>query len=221
MTTARALSIGFVGNVVTNPFGKVSGRLADLADATCEHFPIGKIEQVLAGPASVDVLVVHLDHRWFFDVAPDAGAVARAWALTELVSARLERGPGTVILNTVPFVPASSVESDLHDQLEALARLNGVLFDLARSQERVSVVDAAGALAILSFANALRERNRLLDCMASQRHKYHRCDSRLRRNVPRKRNRKFERTAANRATVDLAWSPQTQFRPAKTNSARS
>lgn len=162
MTTARALSIGFVGNVVTNPFGKVSGRLADLADVACEHFPIGQIEQVLAGPASVDVLIVHLDHRWFFDVAPDAGAVARARALAALVSARLGRGPGTVILNTVPFVPVSSVESDLHDQLAALAGVNAVLFDLARSQERVSVIDAAGALAILGFANAFRERNRLL-----------------------------------------------------------
>ncbi len=50
MTTARALSIGFVGNVVTNPFGKVAGRLADLATVSCEHLPIGQIEQVLAGP---------------------------------------------------------------------------------------------------------------------------------------------------------------------------
>src|SRR3954465_7552392 len=113
MTMARALSIGFAGNGVPHPFGKVAGRLGDLADASCEHFPIGQIEQVLAGPASVDVLIVHLDHRWFFDVAPDAGAVARARLLAELVSARLGRGPGTIILNTVPFVPVSSVESDL------------------------------------------------------------------------------------------------------------
>ena len=145
MTTARALSIGFVGNVVTNPFGKLSGRLADLTDATCAHFPIAQIEQVLAGPAFVDFPIVHLDHRWFFDVVPPA--------------ARLERGSGTIILNTVPV---SSVESDLHDQLEALVRVNAVLFDLARSQERVSGVNAAGAFAILGFATAFRERNHLL-----------------------------------------------------------
>ena len=162
MTTARALSIGFVGNVVTNPFGKMAGRLADLATVSCEHLPIGQIEQVLAGPAAADVLIVHLDHRWFFDVAPDEAAVARARGLAELVSARLARAPGTIILNTVPFVPVSSVESDLHDQLDALARVNAVLFDLARAQERVSVVDAAGALALLGFANAFRERNRYM-----------------------------------------------------------
>lgn len=162
MTTARALSIGFVGNVVTNPFGKMAGRLADLATVSCEHLPIGQIEQVLAGPAAADVLIVHLDHRWFFDVAPDEAAVARARGLAELVSARLARAPGTIILNTVPFVPVSSVESDLHDQLAALARVNAVLFDLARAQERVSVVDAAGALALLGFANAFRERNRYM-----------------------------------------------------------
>ncbi|MCJ2064296.1 HAD-IIIC family phosphatase [Methylobacterium sp. J-088] len=162
MTTARALSIGFVGNVVTNPFGKVTARIADLAAVSVEHFLIGQIEQVLAGPASVDVLVVHLDHRWFFDVAPDEAAVARARGLAELVAARLARAPGTLILNTVPFVPVSSVESDLHDQLEALARINAVLFDLARSHEQVSIIDAAGTLAVLGFANALRERNRYM-----------------------------------------------------------
>ncbi|WP_267423443.1 HAD-IIIC family phosphatase [Methylobacterium sp. GC_Met_2] len=162
MTTARALSIGFVGNVVTNPFGKVASRLVDLATVSVEHFPIGQIEQVLTGPASVDVLVIHLDHRWFFDVAPDEASVARARGLAELVAARLARTPGTIILNTVPFVPVSSVESDLHDQLETLARINAVLFDLARSQERVSVIDAAGTLANLGFANALRERNRYM-----------------------------------------------------------
>ncbi len=86
----------------------------------------------------------------------------RARGLAELVSARLARAPGTIILNTVPFVPVSSVESDLHDQLQALARVNAVLFDLARAQERVSVVDAAGALALLGFANAFRERNRYM-----------------------------------------------------------
>ena len=162
MTTARALSIGFVGNVVTNPFGKVSGRLADLADVSCAHFPIGQIEQVLTGPAAADVLIVHLDHRWFFEVAPDEGAAVRARGLVELVSARLAQAPGTIILNTVPFVPVSSVESDLHDQLEALARVNAVLFSLARSHERVSVIDAAGALVPLGFANAFRERNRYM-----------------------------------------------------------
>ncbi len=40
--------------------------------------------------------------------------------------------------------------------------MNAVLFDLARAQERVSVVDAAGALALLGFANAFRERNRYM-----------------------------------------------------------
>ena len=162
MTTARALSLGFVGNVVTHPFGKVSSRLSGLAEVACEHFPIGQVEQVLSGEAPADVLIVHLDHRWFFDVAPDEDAVSRARALAELVSARIERAPGTVILNTVPFVPASSVESDLHDQVEALARMNAVLFGLARACERVSVVDAAGTLAVLGFATALRERNRYL-----------------------------------------------------------
>ena len=162
MTTARALSLGFVGNVVTNPFSTIASRLFDLATVSCEHFPIGQVEQVLAASAPVDVLVVHLDHRWFFDVAPDEPAIGRARGLADLVLARLERAPGTIVLNTVPFVPVSPVESDLHERIEVLARVNAVLFDLARSNDRVSVVDAAGALAMLGYANAFRERNRYL-----------------------------------------------------------
>ena len=61
-----------------------------------------------SGPAAADVLIVHLDHRWFFDVAPDEAAVDRARGLAELVSARLARAPGTIILNTVPFVPTTN-----------------------------------------------------------------------------------------------------------------
>ena len=159
---SRTLTIGFVGNVVTDPFGKVAQRLSALADVTVTHLPSLQVEAALAGADPVDVLVIHLDHRWFFDVAPDDGAVARAEALAGLVAARLAQGPGTIVLNTVPFEPVSSVESDLYDQIEALGRINGTLFRLAREQDRVSVVDAAGALARIGFASALRERNRLM-----------------------------------------------------------
>ncbi|TXN75973.1 HAD-IIIC family phosphatase [Methylobacterium sp. WL18] len=162
MTTARALSLGFVGNVVTNPFSKVAAGLTGLATVACEHFPIGQIEHVLTGATAVDVLIVHLDHRWFFATAPDADGVARAESLAAMVRDRLDRSPGTVILNTVPFVPTSPIESDLHERIETLGRVNAVLFALARENDRVSVIDAAGALAMLGFAAAFRERNRYL-----------------------------------------------------------
>lgn len=159
---ARALSLGFVGNVVTNPFGKVAERLRDLADVAVRQLPSLQVEQVLGGDDAVDVLIVHLDDRWFFDVAPDQGAVLRAERLCALVAARLARVSGTIVLNTVPFIAYSPVESDLHDQIEALGRINGVLFALARAHERVSVIDAAGALATIGMSGALRERNRHL-----------------------------------------------------------
>ena len=159
---SRTLTIGFVGNVVTDPFGKVAQRLSALADVGVTHLPSLQVEAALAGTEPVDALVVHLDHRWFFDVAPDDRAVRRAEQLADLVTGRLAKVSGTIILNTVPFQPTSSVESDLYDQIEALGRVNGVLFRLARAQERVSVIDAAGELARIGTASALRERNRLL-----------------------------------------------------------
>lgn len=151
-----------VGNIVTQPFSAIAAELSDHGDIEIEHLPFGQISQVLSQPSSSDFLLIHLDHRRFFDIAPDAEALTRADELAGQVRVWLGRNAASVILNTVPFIPRSPVEADLHDQIERLAAVNRVLFDLAREHERVSVIDAAGALADIGYRNAIRERNRHL-----------------------------------------------------------
>lgn len=159
-TAARVLTIGMVGNVVTQPFTALVRRMAPIAQVNIEHLDYGQVIQTLGEPVRHDVLIVHLDHRWFFDVAPDSRSVTAAEELVEYARGWLGRGSGTLILNTVPYLSTSSVERDLHDQMEVLAAINAILFALAREHERVSVVDVGGALARIGYVSSLRERNR-------------------------------------------------------------
>ena len=158
----KTISIGFVGNIITKPFSKISEYLTDVARAQVAHLPFGQVIESLDGDEPYDALILHLDHRWFFDVAPDVSALARAEDLVRWVEARLQRTSGLVILNTIPFRPASSVESDLHSQIEALSAIHHQFFDLARRHERVNVVDAAGLLAEIGYGAGIRERNRYI-----------------------------------------------------------
>jgi FkbH-like protein len=156
------LTIGFVGNIITKPFSKISNDLGELGGVEVIHLGFGQVVEALDGVQAFDALIVHLDHRWFFDVAPDVEALARADDLVRRVEARLERAAGAVVLNSIPFLPESSVDNDLHNQIETLAAIHQRLFDLARRHERVSIVDAAGVAAKIGYSAALRERNRYI-----------------------------------------------------------
>ena len=67
----RVLTVGLVGNVVTQPFAALARRMAPIAQVGIEHLDYGQVVQTLGEPVRHDVLIVHLDHRWFFDVAPN------------------------------------------------------------------------------------------------------------------------------------------------------
>lgn len=161
-TTRRQVSLAMVGNVITQPFAKITAQLNDVCDVSIEHLDFAQIVQTLEGDRHFDFLVLHLDHRWFFDVAPDGESIDRARDLAQRVTAWLDRGTGVVLLNTVPYALRSSVDSDLYQQIAAKHAIDRVFFDLAAASERVSVVDIAGALANIGYAGAFRERNRYL-----------------------------------------------------------
>ncbi len=162
LTTKRRVSLAMVGNVITQPFTKLAAQLTDVCDMAIEHLDFAQIVQTLEGDSRFDFLVLHLDHRWFFDVAPDGESVERARDLAGRVAAWLDRGAGVVVLNTIPYRPRSSVDSDLHQQIEAKNAIDRVFFDLAAASERVGVIDIAGVVAGIGYANAFRERNRYL-----------------------------------------------------------
>lgn len=156
----RSLAIGLVGNVITQPFAALGKGLGDACSPVLHHLPFGQVHQVLAESRPLDVLILHLDHRWFFPIAPGPEAMSRMDDLIPLLEAYLEKSAASVILNTIPFAPTSPIASDLHTQIEILAALNRKLFDFARSHGRVSVIDVAGLVAEVGYANAIRERNR-------------------------------------------------------------
>lgn len=160
--TRRQVSIAMVGNLITQPFAKITQRLADVCDGSIEHLDFGQVVQTLEDDRRFDFLIVHLDHRWFFDIAPDQEAVEQARDLAARVRRWVERGTGAVLLNTIPYLPRSSVDSDLYGQIETLAAIHHVFFDLAAQVERVSVVDLARTMAHIGHAAAFRERNRLV-----------------------------------------------------------
>jgi len=118
--------------------------------------------QTLDEARPFDLLIIHLDHRWFFDVAPNRESIERADELVRHLEAWLSATSGTLILNTISFVPHSPIESDRHQQVEFLATINSRFFDFSRRSNRVSIIDAAGVLARIGHDAALRERNRLI-----------------------------------------------------------
>lgn len=158
----RPIVIGLVGNVITQPFGKIASLVSGHCEASIRLFEFGQVVQTLMGDEQVDFLAVHLDHRWFFDVAPDREAVKRAEELVDLASGWLSRNGGAVILNTIGYVARSPIATDRLEQLEALNDLNGKLLKFGRDHNRAHVVDVAGTLATIGHVAALRERNRLV-----------------------------------------------------------
>lgn len=158
----RPITIGLVGNTITQPFGKIASLASAHCDASLKHFEFGQVVQTLMGDEAVDFLIVHLDHRWFFDVSPDREAVTRAQELADLAQGWLARTGGAIILNTIGHLPRSPIATDCLEQLEALAELNAQFLKLGREHDRAHVVDVAGFLALLGHETALRERNRLV-----------------------------------------------------------
>ncbi len=162
LSSARAIKVGLVGNVITQSLTQIGERIRDICAASLEHLDFGQVIQTLESNREFDFLIVHLDHRWFFDIAPNVESVERAHELAERVQRWLDRGPGTVLLNTIPYLPRSLVERDLHQQIESINGIHSVLFKLAEVNERVSIVDVSGALAAVGYSIGLRERNRVL-----------------------------------------------------------
>jgi FkbH-like protein len=156
-----ALTVGFVGNIVTR---QIAERLVPLIDRPIDlvEHPIDQVFQMLETASPAAFLIVHLDHRWFFDVAPGPEAIEQAGRLAKAVRSRLGRAAGAVVLNTLPYLPTALAESQQHEVLETLAEIEKIMFALARENNRVHVVDVRTALSRVGFERAIRERNRLL-----------------------------------------------------------
>lgn len=132
-TPDRTAIIRLAGNVTTQPFARIVGRLRAVCDAELVHHDFGQPIQALLAPDAADFLIVHLDHRWFFKIAPDHQSVERMNELIAAVKGRVARGDCTVILNTIPSAVDAPVRTEQAALRGAVARLNAQLYELAAS----------------------------------------------------------------------------------------
>src|SRR3989442_7211963 len=72
----RRIAIAMAGDVLTRPLARFERGLTEW-DVSVEHHEIDQVFQVLAGPASGDVLILHLTVDFFLGEADLEGALAR------------------------------------------------------------------------------------------------------------------------------------------------
>ena len=159
-TLPRTVVVAFTGNVTTQPFTRLAGKLADMCAPRLSHHDFGQPIQALLSPHPADFLIVHLDHRWFFEITPDPQSFARMDELIAAVKARVAKGDCTVVLNTIPAIVDAPARSEQAALRGSVARLNGELYDLAASTSGVVLLDLMSLVADGGRAGFFRERNR-------------------------------------------------------------
>lgn len=156
------IAIGLAGNVTTQPFGRLVEKLADCCTANLTHHDFGQPIQALLSGEKSDILIIHLDYRWFFELAPDDQSRVRMDQLLSAARARAERGDCTIVLNTIAASVSSPVRSDEAALRGALAQLNASLFSFAAETRNVTLLDLHSLAAESGHAGFFRERNRYL-----------------------------------------------------------
>src|SRR5262249_34679694 len=154
----RRIAIAMAGDVLTRPLARFERGLAEW-DVSVEHHGIDQVFQVLAGPASGDVLILHVTADFFLDEADREEALARMEAYCTAVTQFASREAALVIVNTLETLPARIVGMRHLAALELTAALNGRILDLARRNPSVSVVDAGGIVADIGAGRALSLQN--------------------------------------------------------------
>ncbi|MGN6594497.1 HAD-IIIC family phosphatase [Sphingopyxis terrae] len=149
--------IEFVGNIVTQPFGRLA-RLLPWDDVAVVHHGIDQSIQVLLGGSKADVLVVHLtpDH---FMVQGEAQAVALMQGYCDALRSFAAANRTVVIVNTLAPPVHRLVGSDHVAQLRLTARLNEMLFACSDETGWVSMADVAGVLALNGLDKSISATN--------------------------------------------------------------
>lgn len=156
----KVLSIEFVSNLVTQPLGRLKGELQSIVEAEIRHADFDQVFQTLSGVSDADLLIVHLDRQWFFDIVPGDAICQRTGELIAQCERWLATNPGSLMLNTIAFLPRSPIMSERNRQARLVAEANAELFDFADRDSRVLILDLASIIASQGYESALRERNR-------------------------------------------------------------
>ncbi len=137
--------IEFVGNVITQPFGRV-GRLLHQDDLTISHHGIDQTMQVLLGSSKADILIAHLTPDYFLSRGSDA-AIDLMRSYCEAVSKFAVANRTVTVVNNLPLPTRRLVGSQHMARLRLTSRLNEMLMQCAENSPWVSIADVAGVLA--------------------------------------------------------------------------
>lgn len=151
--------IEFVGNVITQPFGRIT-RLLPQDDIRVEHHGIDQAMQVLLGGSNPDVLISHLTSDYFLgDGRGGDAAVASMRAYCEAIKAFTTSNRTVLIVNTLA-APSHRVVGSRHiEAIRLVAQLNDMLFDCATQSAWVSIADVASVLARCGHDKAVSATN--------------------------------------------------------------
>lgn len=139
--------IEFVGNVITQPFGRFV-RLLPWQEVKVAHHGIDQAMQVLLGTSTADVLIIHLTPDYFIGRGRDGASAATLMrAYCDAIELFTATNRTVVVVNTLAAPVRRLVGSHHIAQLRLIAKLNEMLFACAERTSWVSIADIAGVLA--------------------------------------------------------------------------
>ncbi len=139
------MRIEFVGNVTTQPFGRIRQSF-DAGRLEVVHHTIDQTMQVLLGACTADALISHLTRDYFLRDGP-AGARDLMAQYCTAVQQFAQRNRVVVVLNTLPLPLYRLVGRDHLAQQRLIMALNEMLFACADACAWVSLADTAAVLA--------------------------------------------------------------------------
>lgn len=150
--------IEFVGNVITQPFGRLARQLPQ-QEVKVAHHGIDQAMQVLLGASAADVLIVHLTPHFFLAGDRDEAATAMMQAYCDAIGTFVTTNRAVAVVNTLAAPVRRLVGSDHVARLRLVAKLNEMLFECAERTNWVSVADVAGVLARQGHDKAISAAN--------------------------------------------------------------
>ena len=150
--------IEFVGNVITQPFGRLARKLPQV-EVKVAHHGIDQAMQVLLSGSAADVLISHLTLDHFLGGGSDEAALALMDAYCHAVAGFAAANRTVLILNTLP-PPAHRVVGSRHmARLRLVAKLNDMLLAAAENSSWVSIADTASVLGRYGYDKSISATN--------------------------------------------------------------
>jgi FkbH-like protein len=140
------MHIEFVGDIITQPLGKLT-RLLPFTKPSIHHHGIDQNMQVLLTGTQADILITHLGTDYFLEKGNAQVAQAAMMDYCSAVRDVAATGGTLVIANLLPTPVQRMLGIDHLEGVRTIAALNDQLINLAREVPLVSIADLPSVLA--------------------------------------------------------------------------